>query len=475
MKRVRELNKEIQEIYKRDNRPWIIGYSGGKDSTTTLQLIWNGLAELPEMERQKPVYVISSDTLVETPVIVSYIDTNLARINEASAKQKLPFQAHKVQPAIDDSFWINLIGKGYPAPSNKFRWCTERLKIDPANKFILDRVAKHGEVVVVLGVRKSESATRAQVMSLHEVAGSDLRRHSSLPNAYVFTPIEDFSVDDVWNYLLQVKSPWGSNNRDLVTMYRNAQAGECPLVVDKTTASCGNSRFGCWVCTVVQQDHSMESMVENGEDWMEAMLDFRNWLAGTQDPARKAEFRSFKRRSGKITIDKKTGTPIPGPYHLHVRKEILKKLLQAEKFVQENGPDSSQQLIVDAELREIRKLWRLDAQDWSDSIVEIVKENSSRKISWEHDDFGSFGAPEREILDKIASAEDISSAMLARLLDSERSWQGLGRRSGIFKEIDKILGEDWLNSADEAGLAKRYLEKRGIVDEEQSDEVETAQ
>ena len=64
----------IQKVYLSDKKPWVVGYSGGKDSTCTLQLVWNALAKLPQEKRQKPVYVISSDTLVETPVIVRYID-----------------------------------------------------------------------------------------------------------------------------------------------------------------------------------------------------------------------------------------------------------------------------------------------------------------------------------------------------------------------------------------------------------------
>jgi DNA sulfur modification protein DndC len=65
-------------------------------------------------------------------------------------------------PEVTDSFWVNMIGRGYPAPHSKFRWCTERMKIKPADKFILSKVAKHGEVVLILGQRRAESATRAQ-------------------------------------------------------------------------------------------------------------------------------------------------------------------------------------------------------------------------------------------------------------------------------------------------------------------------
>ncbi len=170
--------REIQSVYLSDNRPWVVGFSGGKDSTCALQMVWTALSALPAERRQKPIYVISSDTLVETPVIVRYIDATLERIQAAATAQGLPIKTEKVTPTIDRSFWVNLIGRGYPAPSRRFRWCTERLKIEPADDFIRARVAEFGEVVMVLGVRTAESATRAQVMSFHRIKGSALSRHS---------------------------------------------------------------------------------------------------------------------------------------------------------------------------------------------------------------------------------------------------------------------------------------------------------
>src|ERR1700744_275373 len=139
-------------------------------------------------------------------------------------------------------------------------------------------------------------------MSFHRIKGSSLSRHSSLHNAFVYAPIEALSTDDVWTYLLQNPSPWGNDNRDLVTLYRNAQAGECPLVVDTTTPSCGNSRFGCWVCTVVNRDASMEAMVENGEEWLEPLLEFRNRLSALQDSALWPSIRKYKRRDGRVKV-----------------------------------------------------------------------------------------------------------------------------------------------------------------------------
>jgi DNA sulfur modification protein DndC len=299
---IQDIYDEIRDVYKKYPYPWVIGYSGGKDSTTLLQLVWKALEDLVPEERQKPVFVIASDTKVETPVIVDYIDTTLRRINEAAKSQGMPFSAEKVMPTLNDSFWVNLIGRGYPAPTSRFRWCTERMKISPANRFIEEKVTHYGEVIMLLGVRRTESSTRMQLMNTYQVKGHVLRRHTSLRGAYVYAPIADFSTEDVWTYLLQIPSPWGNDNRDLAALYRNASSGECPLVIDTTTPSCGSSRFGCWVCTVARRDTSMEALIDNGEDWMEPLLEFREWLVATTDPERKREFRDIKGRDGRVVF-----------------------------------------------------------------------------------------------------------------------------------------------------------------------------
>src|SRR5690554_1266134 len=155
-----DLVREIQNIYQADDRPWIIGFSGGKDSTCVLSLIYAAIQQLPKNELHKHIYVVSSDTLVETPVVVDMIKYTLALINESAKEKGLPITAHAVTPKTDQSFWVNLIGKGYPAPNQTFRWCTERMKIDPVSEFILDKVARFGEAVVVLGSRSQESASQ---------------------------------------------------------------------------------------------------------------------------------------------------------------------------------------------------------------------------------------------------------------------------------------------------------------------------
>lgn len=436
--------REIQEVYLSDNRPWVVGYSGGKDSTCALQMVWKALLALPPEQRRKPIYVISSDTLVETPVIVRYIDVTLERIERAAIEQGLPIKTEKVTPTVDRSFWVNMIGRGYPAPSRRFRWCTERLKIEPANDFIKARVAEFGEVVMILGVRSSESATRAQVMSFHRIKGSPLSRHSSLLNAYVYGPIEALTTDDVWTYLLQNQSPWGNDNRDLVAMYRNAQAGECPLVVDTTTPSCGNSRFGCWVCTVVERDRSMEAMIDSGEDWLEPLLEFRDLLAETQAPDKKKLYRDFRRRSGQVSFIKGTDTPVPGPYSLEFCKTLLSRLLETQIRVQREAPPGDDTLLVhDAELHEIRRIWRSERGDWADSVPQIVREVLGRDLDWVAEDAVTFTAGDGELLDKICAERGVPTELVIKLLDVERAAHGLKRRHAVHTRIEDLFRQEW--------------------------------
>ncbi len=446
-KTLESIYAEIRGVYLADKRPWVIGFSGGKDSTTALQLIWKALSELPHEQRQKTVFVISSDTLVETPIIVNYIDTTLQRINTEAVSQLMPFKAAKVSPVVEETFWVNLLGRGYPAPSNRFRWCTERMKVRPADRFIMEKVAEFGEVVVVLGVRKGESMTRDQVLALRRIKGSLLSTHSTLSHAYVYTPVVEFSVDDVWQYLLQVPSPWGNSNRDLAAMYKSANAGECPLVVDTTTPSCGNSRFGCWVCTVVDKDKSMEALVDNGEEWLLPLLEFRDLLAETQDPAKKHRFREYRRRDGKVWMTT-TGDIVRGPYRLDVCRDFLRKLLIIQEKIRREKKLAGFTVITMEELREIRRIWRTERQDWDDSVPRLYREVTGEESDWLRDDTPVYRENDSHLLEEACKEGDVPTELVAKLLDMERDLHGMLRRSNIMGKLDGILRQEWDSEED---------------------------
>lgn len=438
--------QNIQSVYLMDSLPWVVGYSGGKDSTVLVQLIFKAIAKLPEEKRHKKVYVISSDTLVETPLIIASINKTLSRIQTKALEMDLPIETHKVRPEVEKSFWSSIIGKGYPSPRQKFRWCTDRMKIDPANKFIKDKVDHFGEVIMVLGVRDSESATRAQVMENHTVEGKILMRHSTLSNAYVYAPIRHFELDDVWNYLLNDPSPWGNDNFELHGLYQNSSGGECPLIVDKdikeSAGSCGNSRFGCWTCTVVKEDKALNGFIESGEEWLRPLAEYRTWLSDIRD---NRDMREKQRMNGSIYFvgqgeEKELGL---GPFTLEARKEILRKLLIAQRTV-ENPYDPEYELITVAELKYIRKLW-VDEGDWADSLPKIYFEVMGHDLDWEYNERALFEEDQITDLEFICGENQVSLQLMKKLINVEKNYSGYRVRRGLFQEFDKILNQDWLH------------------------------
>ncbi|RRR79980.1 DNA phosphorothioation system sulfurtransferase DndC [Streptomyces sp. RP5T] len=470
---VTELTEEIRELYTADQVPWVIGYSGGKDSTAVLQLVWMALADLPAEQRTKAVHVISTDTLVENPVVAAWVSASLGTMQDAAQAQSLPIEPHRLTPEIKDTFWVNLIGRGYPAPRPKFRWCTERLKIKPSNSFIRSVVAAHGEAIMVLGIRKAESQARARAMEKHEKrrVRDRLSPNANLPNSLVYSPVEDWTNDDVWEFLMQKPNPWGYNNQDLLTMYQGASGdGECPLVVDSTTPSCGSSRFGCWTCTLVEQDKSMSAMIQNDEEkeWMLPLLDLRNKLdapfghyqEGDPDlpPGRKAPFprpdkpaRDFRRMNGKVMLF--NDGAIHGPYLQSYREEWLKDLLQAQTWIRAHAPEHVQniELITLDELHEIRRIWVFDKHEVEDSLPQIYQDATGEPFpGGPLDEQLVMGSDEMDVLKQVCDGDDLHYNMVRELLAVERKYRTMARRSGLFQALEQAVQKGYYDNHEDA-------------------------
>ncbi|GEJ97825.1 DNA phosphorothioation system sulfurtransferase DndC [Streptomyces sp. 1-11] len=470
---VNELTEEIRELYTADQVPWVIGYSGGKDSTAVLQLVWMALADLPAEQRTKAVHVISTDTLVENPVVAAWVSASLGTMQDAAQAQSLPIEPHRLTPEIKDTFWVNLIGRGYPAPRPKFRWCTERLKIKPSNSFIRSVVAAHGEAIMVLGIRKAESQARARAMEKHEKrrVRDRLSPNANLPNSLVYSPVEDWTNDDVWEFLMQKPNPWGYNNQDLLTMYQGASGdGECPLVVDSTTPSCGSSRFGCWTCTLVEQDKSMSAMIQNDEEkeWMLPLLDLRNKLdapfghyeEGDPDlpPGRKAPFprpdkpaRDFRRMNGKVMLF--NDGAIHGPYLQSYREGWLKELLQAQTWIRAHAPEHVQniELITLDELHEIRRIWVFDKHEVEDSLPRIYQDATGEPFpGGPLDEQLVMGSDEMDVLKQVCDGDDLHYDMVRELLAVERKYRTMARRSGLFQALEQAVQKGYYDNHEDA-------------------------
>ena len=343
----------LEEYGKKHRCPWVVAYSGGKDSTLLLHLIFGMILQLSPAERKRDVHVVGNDTLVESPLVIEHLHRSLKEVKKAAEKYDLPIRTMITSPDADQTYWVNVIGRGYAPPSRMFRWCTDRMKIQPTNGYILRRVNDHGRVILLIGARKSESANRKRTMEKHYRKGSLMSKHPSLEKCSVFSPLADLTTEEVWMSLLQMRPPWGGTYRKLITLYRNARGGgECPLVLSEDDApSCGTTspRFGCWTCTVVEKDRSMSGLVDSGFEEFEPMLEFRDWLQSIRGDVKR---RMRTRRNG--TVIYKNGKVMYGPFTLDTRREILEKLSGVEE--QMNRP-----LISSDERYHIQHIWKKDA------------------------------------------------------------------------------------------------------------------
>lgn len=357
----------------RYNRPWIIGFSGGKDSTVLLTLVWLALKEIKERNLcnslVRQVYVVCNDTMVENPIIEEYTNSVLGIIDKGAKEQKLPIIVKTTTPQIEDTFWCCVIGKGYPVPNNSFRFCTEKMKIKPTSNFIKDQVVEDGEAIILIGTRLSESQQRAKSIKKHDIKGHRLSKHPLNPNTFTYAPIKELMLEEVWWIINSIPSPWGFDNQILFKIYSDASADdyECPVVVtDDKHKSCGQSRFGCWTCTVVKEDKSMSALIKNGLVWMQPLLDFRNRLVENRNLSKN---RNETRRNGKLAVDE-TGHNM-GNYTMEYRIQLLRELLNIQKDTQQYR--SSIDLISSQELIAIQVMWYRDG-NFSTTVNSIYNE-----------------------------------------------------------------------------------------------------
>jgi DNA sulfur modification protein DndC len=425
-----ELKLGIRDLYLQDDRPWLVGFSGGKDSTLVASLIFEAVLSVSLQQRTKPISVLCTDTRVEIPAIAEMIEGTLDRMRAASAQHGLNVDVHLLKPPAEESFWVNIIGRGYPPPNRRFRWCTQRLKIDPVNIFVQKRLGHWGEAILHLGARREESSTRAQTMAGMETR-NNLRRHPDLPRVWVNNPIEFLSTEEVWAYLLQRPNPWGSDNRALYRLYANASAGECPIQIDTSTPSCGNSRFGCWTCTVVDRDKSSEGLLASGDERMEELIEFRSTLLHYRDPA-----------SGKRDDRRMNGSEGPGPLTMTARRELLTKLIQ----LQEN---TGLPLISQDELFLIQQFWKAARKpDDGGGVGRIVSRQRGIIMSdWKETN------KVRTIQEDVADEKGISPDTLRRLLAKVEEYSESHRAHGLPDDLLNILKDDLEHEAEpEAGV-----------------------
>jgi DNA sulfur modification protein DndC len=188
----------------------------------------------------------------------------------------------------------------------------------------------------------------------------------------------------------------------------------------------------------------MEAMIDSGEEWLTPLLEYRDMLSETQDPARKHEFRDFRRRSGQVSFIGNTDRPMPGPYTLDFCRQLLRKLLETQLETAREAPvGEAPTLIHESELHEIRRLWRTERGDWPDSVPRIVREVLGRDLDWVSEDAVAFTADDAALLDAVCADHEVPTELVVKLLDIERAAHGLKRRHAVHTRIENAFGQDW--------------------------------
>ncbi|MFD1550747.1 DNA phosphorothioation system sulfurtransferase DndC [Putridiphycobacter roseus] len=421
----------------KSDRPWIIGFSGGKDSTVLLTLVWIALRRIRESfpnpyQLKRPVHVVCNDTMVENPIIETYVDEVLSKIEVSAREQNLPIFVKKTTPKLDESFWVNVIGRGYPVPNNTFRWCTDKLKIRPTSSFLLEQIDEKGEAIVLLGTRYEESVSREKSMKKHEVKGNRLSKHTVSANTYVYAPIKDLMLEEIWYIINSVPSPWGFDNSILFKIYSDASADdyECPTVVtNKEHASCGQSRFGCWTCTVVKKDKSMTALVEKGQEWMKPLMKYRNSLVEERNLG---ENRRDKRRNGQRAIDEDGRNN--GNYTGGYRAKKLRELLEIQRELQKERPQVN--LINNQELIAVQVIWNRDGI-FEHNVADIYRKVFNRDISTNN--IKSLGQTERRLLAEVCEDNSDYYHLIDNLISLQESKTLLLSKYGLHNDVEKQI------------------------------------
>ena len=436
-----DIIQQMMMVYRHDNRPWLVGYSGGKDSTLLVSLIFEAVNRISEKDRTKKVYIITSDTMVENPIVKKYMHESSQKIDAASKDRNMNIHAQIIYPQTEQTFWARVIGLGYPTPEPPgFRWCTDRLKIRPMNKFVDDCIKANGEIIILLGVRKAESTARSRSITEKEIEGYLLNPHNNINNAYVYNPLTELSNELVWEYLLKDNgvSPWGTNMRQLFSLYQGENLNEEQSVLgeidEKKIPITGNSRFGCWCCTLVKEDKSLQSFIDKGATDLLPLRDFRNWLVSIrQNP----DFRDTKRRNGTV-YTKANGDIGFGPFTLAARREILRRLLELQK-------QTGLELITSDELKVIDEMWDNDGDLERRHLVDIYYKVMGKRLPWDKYKVPMYHSEIVKDIEQVAQKYNLEPEMIKKLIVSVDKNKHYTRSNSLKKEVTSIINQEWLH------------------------------
>lgn len=296
--------KTFQSLYKVSKlnyKRWVLTYSGGKDSTLTAILT---LIFLENNQKINPnLKIVYSDTLLEIAPLRKAAAEFLRKAEERINVLQLKGSVHIVRPQLADTFWVRMLGRGYPPPGPHFRWCTKKLKVLPVQRLLEQDPAE--KTLILTGVRYSESQKRKERLVASCANGGECGQDFWFMNGPkgrnqdYHAPIVEWRTCKVWDFLAFTAPQLGWPTENLFKLY-----------------GFQDLRFGCWTCTLMKEDRTMQDLAKRSEmEGLKELLEFRQrivelgWDSG----------RRVKRPDGKN-----------GPMDLMTRKQLLAELLELQ-------------------------------------------------------------------------------------------------------------------------------------------------
>lgn len=358
-----ELSVESLKHYGSLYKHWAIAFSGGKDSAATVTLVAH-LIEEEKIPKPESLTILYADTRQELPPL----HTSALNILEALKHRLQPlfnegcFETRVVLPELDHRYFVYMLGRGVPPPSNTFRWCTPKLKVMSMERELEALRQARGEKFLMLtGVRIGESAARDQRIAVSctkdggECGQGWFQQSTSKAIADTLAPIVHWRVCHVWDWLLRADLELGFSTFEIAQVYgQDVSDGEEPL----------NARTGCMGCPLVQRDAALDRVVAQ-PDW--AYLAPLQRLRSLYGEIKKPQYRL--RKHGEVN---KNGALAAkqnrlGPLHMEARRWMFEQILGIQNEVNQEAvaqdrPEIS--LINEEELARIQEL--ITANTWPD-------------------------------------------------------------------------------------------------------------
>ncbi|MDX2244927.1 MAG: phosphoadenosine phosphosulfate reductase family protein [Leptolyngbyaceae cyanobacterium bins.302] len=341
------LSIESLQHYGSFYKHWAIAFSGGKDSSATVTLIAN-LIETGQIPRPESLTILYADTRQELPPL------HLAAMGILKELEQRGFDTRVVLPDLDYRYFVYMLGRGVPPPSNTFRWCTPKLKVMSMERELEKLREERGEkFLMITGIRIGESAARDQRIAISctkdggECGQGWFQQSSSGAIADTLAPIVHWRVCHVWDWLLQADLELGFPTFEIAKVYgQDVSDGEEPL----------NARTGCIGCPLVQKDAALDRVVSQPEwAYLAPLQKLRPLYWEVKKPQYRHRKHEERNKDGRLTV--KQGRL--GPLTLDTRRWMLAEVLAIQEEVNQvavvqNRPTIS--LINNEELARIKEL-----------------------------------------------------------------------------------------------------------------------